>query len=221
MRDDFTPKCIVVQGALGSGKTMFSWELCLRLGQGELLQQYPLVAMLYVPLWDSEIQNASSMEELFPHDCKHFQQEVKEALLEESGKGVLFVLDGFDELPTERRKESSFWMKLIASKILLLSTVMVTSRPWAIKTLLESDHSVCVSKHIEVVGFTSENVSEYISKGFTDSTKERCFREYFARYPHIRSTIYIPLNCAIVVEVHRLSGSTNLLPKWWPNFTQH
>ena len=64
IRDGSKPKCIVVQGAPGSGKTMFSWEVCRRWGQGELLQQYPLVVML--PLRDSDIQNASSVEDLFP-----------------------------------------------------------------------------------------------------------------------------------------------------------
>ena len=123
------------------------------------------------------------------------------------------MLDGFDELPAHKREASSFWMKLITGKILPLSTVMVTSRPWAIKTLLEPKHSARISQHIEVVGFTSKNVSEYISKAFTDCTKERRFREYLARYPHIRSTMYVPLNCAIVVEVYRLSGSTNPAPK--------
>ena len=52
---------------------------------------------------------------------------------------MLFVLDGFDELPVHKREASSFWMKLITGKILPLSTVMVTSRPWAIKTLLEPE----------------------------------------------------------------------------------
>ena len=38
--------CILVQGAPGSGKTMFSWEVCRKWGQGKLLQHYPLVVML-------------------------------------------------------------------------------------------------------------------------------------------------------------------------------
>ena len=211
MKDGSRPKCILVQGATGSGKTMFSWEVCRRWGKGELLQQYPLVIML--PLRDSDVQNASSVEDLFPHDHKPFRQEVAKAMEEEAGKGVLFVLDGFDELPADKRATSSFWMKLITGKILRLATVMVTSRPWALKSLLVLKHSTCISQHIEVVGFTKNNINEYISKAFADSTKERSFREYLARYPHIRSTMYVPLNCAIVVEVYRLSGSTNAAPK--------
>ena len=106
---------------------MFSWEVCRRWGQGELLLQYPLVVML--PLRDSDIQNAGSVEDLFPHDHKPCQQEVTKAVEHESGKGVMFVLDSFDELPVHKREAPSLWMKLIAGKILLMSTVMVISRP--------------------------------------------------------------------------------------------
>ena len=128
---------------------MFLWEVCRRWGQGKLLQEYPLVVML--PLRDSDVQNASSVEDLFPHDCKRFQQEVAEAVEQESGEGILFVLDGFDELPTHKREASSFWMKLTTGKILPLATVMVASRPLAIKALLEPKHSARISQHIEVV----------------------------------------------------------------------
>ena len=111
------------------------------------------------------------------------------------------------------REASSFWMKLITGKILPKSTVMVTSRPWAIKTLLKPEHGARISQHIEVVGFTRKNISEYINKAFNNARKERNFCEYLARYPHIHSTMYVPLNCAIVVELYRLSGSTNPAPK--------
>ena len=47
-----------------------------------------------LPLRDSDIQNASSLENFFPmHDHKPFQQEVMEAV-EQEGKGVLCVRDG-------------------------------------------------------------------------------------------------------------------------------
>ena len=98
-----------------------------------------------------------------------------EAVEQEAGKGVLFVLDGFDELPANKTVASSFWMKLIKGKILPLSTVMVTSQPYAIRTLMELKQSAQISQHIEVVGFSRKNISEYISKAFTKTTKEKEF----------------------------------------------
>ena len=53
-----------------------------------------------------------------------------------------------------------------------------------------------------------------ISAKLSTILQKKChFREYLTKYPHIRSTMYVPLNCAIVVEVYRSSGSTNLAPK--------
>ena len=212
MKDGSRPKCIIVQGAPGSGKTMFSWELCRRWGRGELLGQYPLVIML--PLRDLDIQNASSMEDLFPHDDKPIKQEVTAAVKQEAGEGVLFVLDGFDELPAEKRSKFSFWMKLINGEVLMRATVMVTSRPWAIKPLLELKYSSTrISQHVEIVGFDNDSIKDYIMKAFEDCTKQKSFCEYLTRYPQIQSIMYVPLNCATVVWLFKLSGSTNPAPK--------
>ena len=97
MKNGELSNCILVQGAPGSWKAMFSWELCRRWGQRKLLQHYPLVIML--PLRDPDIQNACSLEYMFPHDKEEYPQEVASALKQEAGNGVLFILDEFDELP--------------------------------------------------------------------------------------------------------------------------
>ena len=203
--------CILVQGAPGSGKTMFSWEVCRRWGQGKLLQHYPLVVML--PLRDPDIQNACSLEDLFPHDHKPTQKEVVAAVEREARKGVLFLLDGFDELPSIQRQETSLWMKLIRGKLLALATVMVTSRLWAIKSLLVPEHISRISQHIQIVGFTSDNGNECISKAFPDAKERSEFSDYLSACPHIRSTMYVPLNCTIVVEVYRSISSKHPTPK--------
>ena len=92
---------------------------------------------------------------------------------EEAGKGVLFILDDFDELPAVKRQESSLWMRLITGRLLPLATVMVTNRPWAIRPLLAPDHISRISQHVEIVGFTSDNVNEYINKAFPDPTEKK------------------------------------------------
>ena len=101
MKNGEMSNCILVQGAPGSGKTVFSWEVSQKWGQGKLLQHYQLVVLL--PLRDPDIQNARSLEDLFPHDHTPFQKEVAAAVEREAGKGVLFLLDGLDELPASKR----------------------------------------------------------------------------------------------------------------------
>ena len=44
--DGSQPKCILVEGAPGVGKSTFAWKLCRKWGKGKLLQQYQLVVLL-------------------------------------------------------------------------------------------------------------------------------------------------------------------------------
>ena len=65
------------------------------------------------------------------------------------------------------------------------------------------EHIPSISQYTEIVGFTRSNINEYISKAFPDATERGKFFEYLSTYPHIRSTMYVPLNCAVVVDVYR------------------
>ena len=44
--DGSQPKCILVEGAPGVGKSTFAWILCRKWGKGRSLQQYQLVVLL-------------------------------------------------------------------------------------------------------------------------------------------------------------------------------
>lgn len=48
-----------------------------------------------------------------------------------SGKGVLFILDGWDELPAKCKGEYSFFQKLIRGDHLKECSIIITSRPSA------------------------------------------------------------------------------------------
>ena len=200
------PQCIVVEGAPGSGKTMFSWEVCSRWAKGEILQQYSVLSLLQ--LRGPKVQEASKIADLFPNSDEHFCKKVKDI----HGEGAFILLDGFDELPEDKRKDESFFMKLLTGKVLPLSTVMVTSRPWATNNLVET-HKHCISQRIEIVGFTENNVDDYITQAFPDEIERSAFQQYLKRYPYTRSVMYVPLNCAIVVQVFHQSGSVEDAPK--------
>ena len=44
--DGSQPKCILVEGAPGVGKSTLAWKVCRKWGKGKLLQQYQLVVLL-------------------------------------------------------------------------------------------------------------------------------------------------------------------------------
>ena len=155
IEDGLHPQCIIVQGAPGSGKTTFAYEVCKKWAENQILRQFSMVILL--PLRDKSIQIANKLEDLLTHDSFEIQKMVNRAIEKNAGEGILLLLEGFDELPEEKRSESSLFMKLICGKILPLATMMVTSCPWAISPLLRH-YSHRISQHIEIIGFSKINI---------------------------------------------------------------
>ena len=63
-----------------------------------------------------------------------------------------------------------------------------------------------IFQHIEIMGFTEDNVLVYMRSSAGDDAKLlQDLQTYTSCYPHIRSMMYNPLNAAIVVEVYKNS----------------
>ena len=211
--DGSHPKCILVEGAPGVGKSTFAWKLCRRWGKGKLLQQYKLVVLLR--LRDKTVRASKNISDLFQYRDHQVQQAVIEEIQRTGGKGVLLMLEGYDELPEEMRIGNSIFLDVITGKELPEATVLVTSRSWASEFL----HRECkkhISQHIEILGFTKDNLMSYLeSTTSSDPSLLASLKKYISCYPHINSAMYIPLNAAIVVEVYRNSRKEDktLVPK--------
>ena len=203
------PKCILVEGAPGVGKSTFAWKLCRKWGKGKLLQQYKLVVLLR--LRDKGVQAAKSISDLFQYHNHQVQQAAVEEIQRTGGKGVLLIFEGYDELPEQMRIENSIFLDVITGRELPVATVLVTSRPWASEFL----HRECkryISKHIEIIGFTKANIQSYLeSTTASDPSLLADLKKYISCYPHISSMMYVPLNAAIVVEVYRNSRKDEML----------
>ena len=220
------PKRIVlVEGAPGVGKSTFAWEFCRRWERGEIAQQYQLV--LLFRLRDERMSRAKSLRDLIYHPsedtCRHFAVELVDCL----GSNTLIILEGFDELPGPQRSEPSIFLQLILGQQLPLATILVTSRPWATGDLLV-DIKHRIFQHVEILGFTEENITKYVTSVFTgegkktvsaidqsvggpDEVSEETKKNidnvmaYIGKYPQIKACMYIPLNAAIVVSIYRES----------------
>ena len=221
-----TPKRILlVEGATGVGKSTFAWEFCRRWERGKIAQQYQLVLLLR--LRDERMSRAKSLRDLIYHPsedtCRHFAVELIECL----GINTLIILEGFDELPNSQRRKPSIFLQLIHGKLLPLATILVTSRPWATGDLLvHIKHRIFL--HVEILGFTEENITKYVTSVFTgegkktasaidqsvggpDEVSEEAQKNiddvmaYIGKYPQIKSCMYIPLNASIVVSIYRES----------------
>ena len=210
--DGSQPKCILVEGAPGVGKSTFAWKLCHKWGEGKLLQQYKLVVLLR--LRDTNVRAAKNLSDLFRYHDHQIQQAAIEEIQSTGGKGLLLLFEGYDELPEELRTKNSIFVDIIMGGELPEATVLITSRPWASEFL----HRECkenISQHIEILGFTKADIQSYLeSTTASDPSLLADLMKYISYYPQINSMMYIPLNSAIVVEVYRNSRKdATLVPK--------
>ncbi len=189
---------ILVEGAPGVGKSTFAWELCRRRHDLEAMRAFSAVVLLR--LREKRVQQAKSIADLLYHDDPDIQKAVVKEIGSNGGKHTLLVLDGFDEVPADLR-ESMFVTQVISRQCLPQATVLVTSRPSARVDLL----SLCTpDKHVEVIGFTRELIEQYASTIFGPGTTLLAdFQRYVSTNPSIKWMMYIPLNCAIVVEIYK------------------
>ena len=207
--DGSQPKCILVEGAPGVGKSTFAWKLCRKWGKGKLLQQYQMVVLLR--LRDESIRTAKKISNLFQYHRQYIQQAAVEEIQDTGGKGALLLFEGYDELPEESRSEKSVFLNIITGRELPEATVLITSRPWASEFL----HLKCkrrISQHIEILGFTKDNIQSYLEGTILDNPSVLDgLKNYISCYPHINSMMYIPLHSAIVVEVYRNNRKDEIL----------
>ena len=194
------------------GKSTLAWKLCCKWGKGKLLQKYQLV--VFLRLRDKSMQAAKNISHLFQYRNYQIQRATVTEVQITGGEGVLFLFEGFDELPEKLRNESSIFLDIIVGKELPKATVLITSRPWASEIL----HKKCkkrISQHIEILGFTKDNISSYLESNIrNDPSLLAGLKKYISCYPHINSLMYIPLHSAIVVEVYRISKrDETLVPK--------
>ena len=202
LEDGSPAQCILVQGAPGVGKTTLAWELCRQWEKGTLFSEYSLVVLL--KMRDRSIQKATDISDLFKHPDPELRTAVCKDVLERNGKSTLILLEGYDELPPDLQERSIF-SALIEGKELPKATILVTSRTSS-SDIIYTKCKMTKFQHIEVVGFTGEQIESHIKNTVADEKDLEAFRHYLKKYPHIHGLMYIPLNSAIILDVFISSG---------------
>ena len=191
---------VLIEGEPGIGKSTLAKELALRWVRktDEFLTNYKIIIL--IPLRFETYQKAKVVEDLLIDVEDINAYEVMSSIKKTRGAGVLWILDGFDELPHHLRSRStSIFIKLIKGDILPKSTVIVTSRHAAIFTLLtflDND-----SKLIILRGFGSNEILQYASKYFKNEKLASGFHSYYSRNTMIESMLYNPMTCFIMCTI--------------------
>ena len=193
-----TLKCVLVEGAPGVGKSTLAWEVCKQWGEGVSNQQFAIVMLLR--LRDQTVQNAQSISDLVFY--RRNREEISQYLEIIKGRNILIILEGLDELPIHLLTQPSIFTGLLSGEELPKATILVTSRPSA-TVHLWNNWKHRISRHIEVLGFTQENIAQYTASVLSPQQLSG-LQNYLSINPHIRTIMYIPLHAVIVVEVYKM-----------------
>ena len=200
---------VLVEGPPGIGKSTFAWEACRRWDEIESLRDYHTVVLL--KLRDKWVLNAASLSDLLRYPSHpDFSNSIAKELVKLQGKKLLLVLDGFDEV-SHSFHENSVIKSILCRQLLPECTIILTTRPVA-KSTLERICQPRIDKHVEIIGFTEEERVRYITEVFSKEPELQVnFLKYMFHVPHIKSMMYIPLNCAIIAQVYYESQSSRHL----------
>ena len=185
----------IVNGGPGAGKTTLAKKLRKEWAARQLLTTFHL--LLYVPLREPVIRLSENIDDLLNYFGEKCNVTDRDLVKSGEGAGVLFILDGWDELRLSCRGERQFFPRLISGVTMPGSKVIIMSRPGASADILHHADQI-----IEVLGFTNEQVNKYIHVYFADEdegaikliTDLEC-------YPNVASACYVPINLAIVCHV--------------------
>ena len=209
-------KSILIEGAPGTGKTIFLKEIAYRWANGTILDNAKIVFLIF--LRDSRFQSVTTISEMLQYfDCLEEKEiaAVVQQLKQSNGEGVVFLIDGLDEYPGAL--QNTFLARLIDRTILSKCMLVITSRPCASLSLHNK-----VEQRIELLGFGIKERDNYILKYLKSLPKEREKLElYLEEHPMLNSLVYIPFHLTVLLFLFQQGNLPETLTEMNESFILH
>jgi len=161
------PQFILIEGAPGIGKSVLLKEIAYRWGNKQLLKTFKLV--LLVCLRDPNVQQASSIKDLLQLFCNREDTRATQIatacsdyLVQDDGKDLAFLFDGFDEYPEALQKKSLI-ADILKRKVLPYCALVVSSRPHATVYLRKQ-----ATVRVDILGFTEIERNQFIQQALKE-----------------------------------------------------
>ena len=209
---------MLIEGRPGSGKTTLVHKVTRDWATtGNILKNANMV--FFIPLRSLAKGNDESLTDIlaifYPH--KEDREKVFRDIRKLNGEGVCFIIDGLDEYQPQNERTSVI-CGIIQKTYLPNAMVIVASRPVGTAKLRDE---APVTKQIEVLGFTQQQVFEYIDK-FPFSTDVSNLKAYLDSHRNILHMCYLPVHAAMICYLYQEKGHIPLTEtKIYEHFTRN
>ena len=193
---------ILIEGAPGIGKSVLLKEIAYKWGDKQLLKKYELVLLVF--LRDPSLQQVSSINDLLRLFCKGDENATPivsacaQYLLENGGKTLTLLLDGYDEYPRDLQ-EASLIADILKRRVLPLCRLVVSSRPHASQHFHKQ-----ATIRVDILGFTETEREHYIKQALLDQPQDiKELTQYLYQRPPVDSLCFIPFNMVILLYLYK------------------
>ena len=144
---------------------------------------------------------------------EQIREEAYQELIKKSGVKCLIILEGLDEMATERLQSDPLWRGMINLLVFVEAVILITSRPYACKELI-------ANRRIVILGFGEEEIKSFVEKSFpNDSQMADTFMQQLMEYPHIHSLCCVPVSLVMIIDIFK--DKKQSLPSTLTELYQH
>ena len=209
---------LLFEGRPGTGKTTLLEKLACDLSNEHEKKSYSDANRKFVILVKlRELEMKKNPEEhdlLCTAGCRLNNEDTQtlwSKFARDSGENIIFLFDGLDEYDPVQ-KGDNFFRQIIDGHVFPKSIVISSSRPTAtIKIRQNKGMQV-----IEVVGFNKQKVFQYIDAAYERDKKKDDrdkLKTHLTNNPKVMNMCYIPLYCAVLVQLYKDDPDESQLPQ--------